>query len=90
MSIVAPATTSPKLRRSGMNGVGDIVLPGSDSCRSYGAWPGVLATTTLNMALLMELGLPPAEELPFKVQIKLRALQTYRVASHRRPNEPAA
>ena len=46
MFIVAPATSSAKLRRSGMNGSGDVVRAGSNTCRSYGAWPGVVGTTT--------------------------------------------
>ena len=42
-----------------MNGSGDVVRAGSNTCRSYGAWPGVVGTTTINMALLAELGRPP-------------------------------
>jgi hypothetical protein len=45
MSIVSPAPRSPKLYRSGMNGTGDIVPAGSDSCRSYEARLVVLAAT---------------------------------------------
>ena len=56
MLIVAPATSSSKLRRSGMNETGDIVRAGSNICHSYGAWPGLVGTTTINMALLAELG----------------------------------
>ena len=72
MFIVAPATSSAKLRRSGMNGSGDVVRAGSNTCRSYGAWPGVVGTTTINMALLAELGRPPVLKDPCKVQGRAR------------------
>ena len=43
---------------NGVNGTGDMVRAGTNTCRSYGAWPGVVGTTTINMALLTELGRP--------------------------------
>jgi hypothetical protein len=67
-----------------MNATVGIVRAGSTSCRSYGAWPTVSATTTIGMALLAELGLHPAEEHPFKMQSKLRALQTCRASFRRK------
>jgi hypothetical protein len=80
MFIVAPAASSAKLRRSGMNGTGDIVRA-SNTCRSYGAWPGMVGTTTINMALLAELGQPSVRKDPCEVLSELDALQTLRVAA---------
>ena len=79
MLIVAPATSSAKLRRSGMSGTGDIVRAGSNIRRSYGACPGVGGTTTINTALLAELGRPPVLKAPCKVQA-LRLIPIMRIA----------
>ena len=43
MFVAARARGSTKLRRSGMNGAGDSLRTGHNSCRSYGARLGVLA-----------------------------------------------